>query len=309
MDIQFLGTGAGQPSRSRKTQAIALKLLDERGEIWLFDCGEATQHQILETAIKPRKITKIFISHLHGDHIFGLPGFLSSRTFQSSDDGQQDIEIYGPVGVKNFVMTSLRVSGSHLGYRIDFHEFDEKTTGLVFEDETFSVYAEPLDHTIFCLGYRVVEHDRAGELDAAALKAAGLPFGPLFGKIKSGESVVYEGKTFEPADFIGEDKAGKVVTILGDTRKTAASVRLALGADVLVHEATYEAAEGKMAKKHGHSTTQQAAEVAEAATAKRLLLTHISARYVGPAVKQLASEAKKVHANSFVVKDFYEEKI
>ena len=120
MEIQFLGTGAGQPSKSRNTQAIALKMLDERNEIWLFDCGEATQHQILNTTIKPRKITKIFITHLHGDHIFGLPGFLSSRSFQSSDE-QTDLELYGPVGIKDFVLTALRISGSRLAYRINLH--------------------------------------------------------------------------------------------------------------------------------------------------------------------------------------------
>ena len=306
MEIQFLGTGAGQPSKTRNTQAIALKLLDERNEIWLFDCGEATQHQILETTIKPRKITKIFITHLHGDHIFGLPGFLSSRNFQSSDE-QVDLELYGPVGLKNFVLTSLKMSGSKLAYRIDFHELD--TAGKVFEDATFEVHADVLDHTIFCLGYRVIEKNRTGELDAEGLKAAGLPFGPLFGKVKQGQTVEFEGKIFDPKDFIGAEKQGKIVAIMGDTRKTNAAVRLAWGADLLVHEATYEASESKMARRHGHSTSKQAAEVAQAASAKRLLLTHISARYVGPLVSQLAREAKAIHENSYVAKDLYEEKI
>ncbi|PCS01278.1 ribonuclease Z [Lactococcus fujiensis] len=306
MEIQFLGTSAGQPSKSRNTQAIALKLLDERNEIWLFDCGEATQHQILNTTIKPRKITKIFITHMHGDHIFGLPGFLSSRSFQSSDE-QTDLEIYGPVGIKNFVLTSLKLSGSKLGYRINFHEIS--TAGKIFEDDSFEVYTDLLDHTIFCLGYRVVQKNRAGELDAEALKAAGLPFGPLFGKIKKGQTVEYNNQIFDPKDFVGEDKQGKIVTILGDTRKTNSAVRLGWGADLLVHEATYEASESKMARNHGHSTSKQAADVAQEAGVKRLLLTHISARYVGPLVGQLVKEAQLVHENSFVVKDFYEEKI
>ena len=306
MDIQFLGTGAGQPSKSRNTQAIALKMLDERNEIWLFDCGEATQHQILNTHIRPRKITKIFITHLHGDHIFGLPGFLSSRSFQSSEE-QTDLDIYGPVGIREFVLMSLKISGSRLAYRIHFHEIDQ--AGKIFEDETFEVYTELLDHTIFCLGYRVVEKNTVGELDSEALKADGLPFGPLFGKIKQGEIVEFEGKIFDPKDYIGTDKQGKIVTVLGDTRKSAAAVRLAFGADLLVHEATYEAKESKMARAHGHSTSQQAAEVAVEAGVKRLLLTHISARYVGPLVGQLACEAQKLHGNAFVVKDLHEEKI
>ncbi|MCL2676644.1 MAG: ribonuclease Z [Streptococcaceae bacterium] len=306
MEILFLGTGAGQPSKSRNTQAIALQLLDERNEVWLFDCGEATQHQILKTNIRPRKITKIFITHLHGDHIFGLPGFLSSRSFQASDE-QTDIDLYGPVGVKDYVMTAIRLSGSRLPYRIHFHELSD--SGKIFEDETFEIYTDTLDHAIFCLGYRVVEKDKTGELDAEALKADGLPFGPLFGKIKNGQTVEYEGKTFVPESYIGADKKGKVVTILGDTRRTDTAVRLAVGADVLVHEATYEAGEEKMARKHGHSTSAQAAQVAKEAGANRLLLTHISSRYVGSMVNQLSQEAQKIHKNSFVVKDLYEEEI
>ena len=180
---------------------------------------------------------------------------------------------------------------------------------LPFEDDSFEVHTDLLDHTIFCLGYRVVEKNRIGELDANALKEAGLPFGPLFGKIKKGEIVQYEGKTFDPKDYIGADKAGKIVTILGDTRKSNVAVRLAYGADLLVHEATYEANESKMARAHGHSTTKQAADVAKEAGVNRLLLTHISARYVGPLVGQLVREAQTVHSNTFVVKDFYEEKI
>ena len=128
-------------------------------------------------------------------------------------------------------------------------------------------------------------------------------------EIKKGEIVQYEGKTFDPKDYIGADKAGKIVTILGDTRKSNVAVRLAYGADLLVHEATYEANESKMAKAHGHSTTKQAVDVAKEAGVNRLLLTHISARYVGPLVGQLVREAQTVHSNTFVVKDFYEEKI
>ena len=152
MDIQFLGTGAGQPSKARNVSSLALKLLDEINEVWLFDCGEGTQNRILETTIRPRKVSKIFITHLHGDHIFGLPGFLSSRAFQANEE-QTDLEIYGPQGIKSFVLTSLRVSGSRLPYRIHFHEFDQDSLGKILETDKFTVYAEELDHTIFCVGF------------------------------------------------------------------------------------------------------------------------------------------------------------
>lgn len=306
MFIQFLGTGAGQPSKSRNVSSLALKLLDELNEIWLFDCGEGTQNRILETTIRPRKISKIFITHLHGDHIFGLPGFLASRSFQSNDE-QTDITIYGPVGIKTFVLTSLKVSGSRLPYRIHFQEFDEKSLGLIFENDKFSVYADKLDHTTFCVGFRVMQKDLEGTLDADKLKAAGVPFGPLFGKIKNGEDVVLEdGTEIMASDYLSPPRPGKVVTILGDSRKCHASVRLGVNADILVHESTYGKGDEVMARKHGHSTNMEAAQVAKEASAKRLLLNHISPRFLAKDVSQLRRDAASVFEAVHVVKDLEE---
>ncbi|WP_159592270.1 ribonuclease Z [Streptococcus halichoeri] len=306
MEIQFLGTGAGQPAKQRNVSSLVLKLLDEINEVWMFDCGEGTQRQILETHIKPRKIKKIFITHLHGDHIFGLPGFLASRAFQASDE-QTDIEIYGPVGIKSFVMTSLKVSGSRLPYRIHFKEFTENDLGLLMETDKFLVYGEQLAHTIFCIGYRIVQKDLEGTLNAEALKAAGVPFGPLFGQVKNGQDVVLEdGRLIRASDFISAPKKGKIITIIGDTRKTPASVRLARDADVLVHESTYGRGDDRMARNHGHSTNMQAAEIAKEAKAKRLLLNHVSARFLGRACRQLEKDAATIFEPVKVVKDLEE---
>lgn len=309
MQIQFLGTGAGQPAKQRNVSSLVLKLLDEINEIWMFDCGEGTQRQILDTTIKPRKVKKIFITHLHGDHVLGLPGFLASRAFQSSEE-QTDLDLYGPAGIKQFVMTSLRVTGSRLPYRINFHEIDEDSLGKIMETEKFEVYVDQLDHSIFCLGYRVVQKDLEGTLDAEALKAAGVPFGPLFGKIKNGQDVVLEdGTTIIAKNYISEPKKGKVVTILGDTRKTDASVRLGLGADIIVHESTYGKGDESLALSHGHSTNMQAAEVAKKASAKYLLLNHISARFLGRDCRQLEADAATIFENVKVVRDLDEVEI
>lgn len=300
MEIQFLGTGAGVPAKQRNVTSIALKLLDERNAVWLFDCGEGTQQQILRTNIRPRKIEKIFITHLHGDHIFGLPGLLSSRSFQG---GTEPLTIIGPKGIKKFVETSLQVSESHVKYPLIFNEIDE--VGTIFKDHQFKVVCEPLDHRIKCYGFRIEEAAHEGELQVDKLQADNIPSGPIYGKLKSGQTVTLpDGRVIDGKDYVGEAQQGRVVTILGDTRKHPNSVKLAKNADVLVHESTFNREESKLAKAYFHSTTAQAAEVAREAGAKRLFLTHISARYVGKAAKKLEQEAKDVYRHSQIVHDF-----
>jgi ribonuclease Z len=299
MELLFLGTGAGIPAKLRNVTSIALKLLEERGSIWLFDCGEATQHQILHTTIKPAKIEKIFITHLHGDHLYGLPGLLSSRSFQG---GESKVTVYGPSGVKAFVETSLKVSGTYLKYELEMIEITE---GIVFEDEQFTVEAKQLDHGILSYGYRIVEKDRPGTLLVDKLQSMGVKPGPLYKKVKAGESITLEdGTVLDACEFVGPQQKGRIITILGDTRMCENAQTLAKDADLLIHEATFANGEEALAHNYYHSTTSQAAEIAFRANVKRLCLTHISARYDRNTACELVKEARTIFPQTEIAEDF-----
>lgn len=302
MELLFLGTGSGVPAKHRNVSGMMLKLLDERNSMWLFDCGESTQHQILNTTLKPRKIEKIFITHMHGDHIFGLPGLLSSRAFQGGDT---PLTIYGPKGIKQYVTMSLKLSRSHLRYGIRFVEIEEE--GKLFEDEQFVVTTKRLQHGIPSYGYRIVEKDRKGELMADKLQAMGVPFGPLFGRLKRGETIVLDnGQEISGQDFIGPNQKGRIVTILGDTKYSEKSIELAKDADILVHESTFMNKDKELAHSYNHSTNLEAVAVAEKAGVSKLLLTHISARYLYAESKLMEKEAQEQFPDTFVMNDFTE---
>ncbi|MGP7816162.1 ribonuclease Z [Niallia sp. 01092] len=299
MELQFLGTGAGLPAKLRNVTCIALKLLEERGSIWLFDVGEATQHQILHTSIKPKRIEKIFITHLHGDHLYGLPGLLASRSFQG---GETSVTVYGPKGVKTYIETSFTISQTHLKYELQVVEIEE---GIIFEDESFQVEAMALEHGVPCFGYRVTEKDRPGKLLIDKLRKIGLTPGPLFKKIKNGEDVTLEDGTFiKSQDFVGSPIKGRIVAVLGDTRVCQSASLLAQDASVLVHEATFARDEAALAKEYFHSTTVQAAKIAKEANVKQLILTHISARYDSNDIHELLTEAQEVFPNTDIAEDF-----
>lgn len=300
LELTFLGTGAGVPAKERNVSAIALDLAQERGTTWLFDCGEATQHQILHTSIKPRKIEKVFITHLHGDHIFGLPGLLGSRSFQ---DGTSLLTIYGPRGIKEYVEVSLRVSATHLKYPLKIVEIED---GVIFEDHQFIVTAGKLEHGLTSFGYRLVEKDLKGALEVDKLKKLGISPGPIYQKIKAGGEIVLEdGTKINGADFVGPDKPGRKLAILGDTRFNQKAIELACEVDLLVHEATFGKEDEAIAYDYFHSTTTSAAQVAKEARAKALVLTHISSRYQGNDKNVLLEEAREVFSNVTIAHDFY----
>lgn len=304
MQLYFLGTGAGVPSKPRNVTAIALDLLQEQGSWWLFDCGEGTQHQVLRAPLKLNRIERIFITHLHGDHIFGLPGVLSSRSFQG---GTSDLTVYGPPGIQAYIETCLHISTTHLPYTIQVVEIDEDhlEAGCLAEDARFEVYVHKLDHGVPSYGYRIVEKPQPGALRPDAVAAFGIPPGPAYRELKSGRVVVApDGRTVLPEEVTDPPAPGRVVTILGDTRPCEAAVKLAQDADVLVHEATFGEDKAQLAENYFHSTTVDAARCAVTAHAKRLILTHWSSRYADEELEDLAAEAGRLFPAVEIARDF-----
>ena len=300
MELIFLGTSAGVPTRSRNVTAILLDLKHPtRGGLWLFDCGEGTQHQLLHTSYHPGKVDKIFITHLHGDHLFGLPGLLCSRSMAGNAN---PLTIYGPAGIQEFVETTLRLSGSWTDYPLEVLEIGE---GLVFDDGDYLVRAYPLNHPVECYGYRVEEHDKPGALNAAALQADGVKPGPLVQRLQHGATVPLEdGRVINGQDYLAPPQPGKKLAIFGDTAPCPSALRLARGVDVMVHEATLEAAMKEKANSRGHSSTRQAAQLAREAGVRKLIVTHVSSRYDVRGAESLLAECREVFPACELAEDF-----
>lgn len=306
MDFQFLGTGAGLPSKFRNTQSIVFNFMQELRECWMFDCGEATQHQILHTTIKPSKITKIFISHLHADHVLGLIGFLSSRSFLTEMHGS-DVEIFGPVGVKDYITANLKFTYCSLTYSIKFVEFSSEQ--CIIDNKTVSVYTYPLKHNIPSFGYKIKFKDQKGSLLTEKLLDIGLKPGPFFKKIKENDYFEYNGTTYSSADFLSSDKKGKTITIIPDTRYFESLKQWASDSDVLITECTYLAADDmQLAKKNFHLCSTDVGEIIKENNVIKTYLTHISARYDREIHSEVLSALGK-HSDVYIANDFDEYKI
>lgn len=300
MELTFLGTSAGVPTRTRNMTSIVLNLQQPTAaEVWLFDCGEGTQHQFLHTALHPGKLNKIFITHLHGDHLFGLPGLLCSRSMQGNS---LPLTLYGPKGLREFVEVALRLSGSWTDYPLDIVEIGP---GLILDDAGYRVTAWPLNHPVECYGYRIEEHDKPGTLDAARLIADGVPSGPLFQQLKQGMSVeLADGRIVDGCRYLGPTTPGKKLAIFGDTAPCAAALELAHGVDVMIHETTLEQAMAEKANARGHSSSQQAAALARDAGVGTFIATHFSSRYDLQGCQRLLAECREIFPQTLLAEDF-----
>ncbi|WP_100407262.1 ribonuclease Z [Bacillus solitudinis] len=297
MEFHFLGTGSGVPALQRNVSALAIRFLQQKGMQWLFDCGEATQHQLLHSPITLAKIERIFISHLHGDHIFGLPGVLGSRSFQGSET---PLILYGPKGLEAFVYSSLQVSNTHLRFPLQIIEIEE---GFRFQTDELEVEVIELDHGMPSYAFKIRELDKPGTLNVEALKKMGVMPGPIYQQLKEGKVLTLDdGQVVEGKDFVGPAKLGRTIIVGGDTRPLEKMIDFAKGADVLIHEATFRHEKASHARQYGHSTVRQAAEIANKAEVELLILTHISSRYAGQE-QEIEEEARRTFTNTIIAYD------
>ncbi len=303
MEIVFLGTGSGAPTRARNVTSIALQLT-ERGELFLFDCGEGTQQQILRAPhTRLSQLTRIFLTHLHGDHLFGLIGLLASRAL--AQGGVSPVTLYGPEPLAEYVRVSLRASGMRFGFPVEIRKVQP---GVLFEDEDIIVSAAPVRHRIEAYAYSLTEKPRPGRFDVEAARARGVPEGPLFGQLKSGKAIVLpDGSMIDPVGLVGPPRPGRKITFSGDTVFSPELIELAQRSDVLIHEATYAEADHILADRAAHSTALTAANVAREAEARSLYLTHFSPRYEseeGLRLEDLLAEARSVFPETHLAYDF-----
>ena len=292
MEIIFLGTSSAVPTLERNHPSIALRAF---AEVMLFDCGEGTQRQLIEAKISPMKITKIFISHFHGDHILGLGGLIQSLGFRGRE---KDLDIYGPKGLHKIINAISSFGYFQKNYNLNIHEIQD---GTIIETEDYVVECAKVEHNIPSYAFSIREKKKPLFLREKA-EELGIPPGPLYGKLHNGEEVEFEGRIIKPEQVLGEAKKGKKISYSGDTRPCEEMIRLARDSDILIHESTYEAEDHQRAVDNAHSTSVEAAEIAREANVNELVLTHISTRYTSD--ENILSEAQKVFKNTKVARDY-----
>ncbi len=303
LSLTFLGTSAARPTVERNVSGLALV---REGETLLFECGEGTQRQMMRYGVG-FALSEIFFTHFHADHFLGVIGLLRTLGLQGREE---PIRLYGPKGAKKLLESAIKLGVERVPFGVEIHEVKAGGTagGAAGEGgrgmrDGYDIQVFATEHGGGSVGYALIEHQRLGRFDPAKAQALGVPEGPLWGKLQRSETVeLPDGRKVGPEGIVGEKRRGRKVVITGDTRPCASVVDAATGADLLVHEATFGEEEKERAKETGHSTAREAAQVALAAGVKKLVLSHVSARYSLNA-DELVKEAREVFPETVVAKD------
>ena len=278
--------------------------IHREGETLLFECGEGTQRQMMRYGVS-FALSEIFFTHFHADHFLGVIGLIRTLGLQGRPE---PLFLYGPKGAKKVLSTALTLGVERVPFPVEITEVKAgdsvKREGGSGKRDGYDIAAFPTEHGGGpSLGYVLKEHVRRGRFDVDKARAMEIPEGPLWGKLTKGEAIqLSNGQTVQPSDLVGAARPGRLVAFTGDTRPCAATVDAAQGADLLIHEATFGEEERDRARDTGHATAKEAAQVALAAKAKRLVLSHISARY-SISADDLVREAREVFPNVSVAKD------
>jgi len=292
MRVTFLGTSGAIPTTQRNTSSI---FCNRDGDYLLFDCGEGTQRQMMRFGTG-FGIDHLFVTHLHGDHVLGIPGLLQTFDF---NDRERPVAIHTPAGTRGNIKQLIEANGATPSYPVRINEISAGDT--VLDRPEYEVRAIATDHRCASVGYVLEEDDRKGEFDREkAEDELGIPPGPKYSKLHRGEAIEHDGQTIEPEEVVGSPRPGRTFVYTGDTLPTSSVVAASEGADLLVHDATFAEDRADRAAATAHSTAREAAEVARDAGVRTLALTHISTRYAGQA-DRLGAEAREVFDGEVVV--------
>ncbi|HKJ59459.1 MAG TPA: ribonuclease Z [Halobacteriales archaeon] len=290
--VTFLGTSGAVPTTERSPSAV---FVNREGDELLFDCGEGTQRQMMRYGTG-FAVSAIFLTHVHGDHVFGLPGLLHTWSFQGRDE---PLSIYTPRGTRSDVVSLITACGGDFSYPVHVSEVAPGETA--FEGDEYAVVAFETVHRTRSVGYALVEDERKGRFFRGKAEELGVPVGPKFGRLHEGEPVELEdGTVVEPEQVVGPPRPGRKVVYTGDTSPADSVVEAADGADLLIHDASFAEDDAERARETGHSTAREAGEVATRAGVDELVLTHVSPRYSGDA-SVLVSEAREAFDGEVVL--------
>jgi ribonuclease Z len=301
LSVTFLGTSAARPTVERGVSSIAVQ---REGETFLFECGEGTQRQMMRYGVS-FALREIFVTHYHADHFLGVTGLVRTLGLQGREEA---LHLYGPRGANRHLAQAVKLGVERSQFPIEIHEMKpgDSLTREAYDLEVFAV-----EHGRDAIGYVLRERERLGRFDPERARALGIPEGPLWGQLHRGETVeieiprndgTMERRKVRGAELVGPPRPGRLLVYTGDTRPCQSTVDVGQGADLLVHEATFGEEEKDRAKETEHSTAAEAAQVALAARARRLVLTHLSARY-SAAAHLLLDEARAVFRQTEVARD------
>lgn len=294
--IIFLGTGGSLPTRNRNPSAV---LVNRKGELILFDCGEGTQQQMMRAKTGMMSLSSIFISHFHADHFLGIPGLIQTMSFMGR---KEPLTIYGPENTKEF--TELFKALGYFNLKYEIRGVQLKPDEIVDKGE-YVIQALETDHSIPSFGYALIEKPRPGRFNREKAIELGISPGPLFSKLQRGNSIEIDGKIIRPEDVMGISRSGRTIVYSGDTRPCESVLEASRGADLLIHDGSFADEMADWAEESKHSTAGEVAALAKEAGVRKLILTHISSRYTDDS-EPVLSDSKKIFENVIIAEDLME---